>query len=90
MDDVDQFFRGLGARIVARCRGIHHVFADMVLDHLGDEAVECAAAGRRLLQDRAARAVGVEQAFDGIDLTAYASKAIQQLGFLSANMVHSG
>jgi hypothetical protein len=47
MNDLDRLFRGLGVRVVARGGRVHHMLADMILDHFGDEAVERAAAPRR-------------------------------------------
>ena len=58
MHDLDQLFRGLGARIIARQRGIDHVLENIVLHHLGDEAVERASTGRRLLARIVELAVG--------------------------------
>ena len=40
MDDLDQLLGRDRAGIVPRGRGIDHVLADMILDHLGDEPVE--------------------------------------------------
>src|SRR5579862_4667763 len=48
VDDVDQLFGRLGARVIARGSRVDHVLADVILDDLGDEAVERSAAGGRL------------------------------------------
>ena len=52
MNDLDQFLGRDRARIVMRRCGIDHMLPDMILDHLGDEPVERAAARGRLCRTR--------------------------------------
>ncbi|BCA63991.1 hypothetical protein HMP09_3225 [Sphingomonas sp. HMP9] len=68
MDDLDQRLGRDGAGIVMRGGGIDHVFADMILDHLGDEPVERAATRGGLLQDTRALRVFLDRAFERFDL----------------------
>src|SRR5579859_158248 len=88
MHDVDQFLRGLALRAVAALR-IDHMLADMVLDHLGDEAVERAAAGGRLLQDGETGPVFLEHALNRLDLAADATHAIQEFLLFLLRVCHS-
>src|SRR5580658_5585504 len=72
MHDLNEFFGGESLPRVARDLGIHHVFANVVLNDLGDEAVQRTATGGRLLEDRCAFIVRVHRAFHGLDLATYA------------------
>src|SRR5277367_2792291 len=64
------------------------MFADVVFDHLADEAVHGAATGRSLLQNPRALAVAVHQPLDGVDLTSQSFQSVEQLGFLFGDMRH--
>ncbi len=68
MNDLDQFLCRLYARVVTFGRAIDEVLQNMVLDHLGDEAVERAATCCSLLQYGRTARVFLESSFDGIEL----------------------
>ena len=86
MDDANQFLGGLPARVVVIGGGVDQVFADVVLDDLGDEAVHGAAAGCRLLEHERALLVVDARPFDRGDLSADAFEAIEKLCLLGAEM----
>jgi hypothetical protein len=88
MDDFDQILSRDYARIAARRTRIDHVLADVILDHLGDEAVQRAATGSRLLQHARAFVVGFHRTLDGINLAPQAFEPIQQFGFLFRYVTH--
>src|SRR5262245_4346906 len=87
MHDLDQLLGGLPPRRAGALR-IDQMLPDMVLDDLGDEAVEGAAAGRRLLEHRRAAAAFLENALDRVDLAANATQSAQQLRFFLLDMCH--
>jgi hypothetical protein len=60
----------------------------MILDHLGDEAVQGAATRGRLLQNPRAFVVSLNGSFDGIDLSAKPLEPIQQLALFVCHMTH--
>jgi hypothetical protein len=78
MHDFDQLLRGLRARIVMRSVGIDEVLKDMVLDHLGDEAVKRAPTRRGLLQNSGAGCIFLDPTFDGVELASNAPQADEQ------------
>lgn len=88
MDDVDEFFGGLGSRVVAGKRGIDEMFPNMILDHFRNEAVEGSAARRRLLQDTRAFLLFLDRALDGLDLAPDPLQPIEELGFLASDVRH--
>ncbi len=89
MDDLDQFLGGFAAGIGGRCGGVDHVFADMVLDDLGDEAVQGPAAGGGLLQHARALLIFADRPRYGLDLAAQTAQAVQQLGLLPRDVAHA-
>ena len=70
MDDLDQLLRRLGAWIAARSRRIDEVLENVILDHLGDESVQRAAAGGGLLQHGRATRILFDAPLDGVELSA--------------------
>lgn len=88
MNDGDEFFGRLDAWVVARGRRIDQMFADVILDHFGDEAIERATRSCRLLQHARAFTIGRDGAFDGIDLPANALESVEQLRFFVRDMAH--
>jgi hypothetical protein len=89
VDYVDQFLGGDDARIVARCARVQHMLANVIFDHFGDEAIESASTGSRLLQNPGTLEIGLDRSLNGVDLTAQALEAIQQLAFFLCNMTHA-
>jgi hypothetical protein len=88
-DDFDQLVGGSALGAVGwRCR-VDQMLADVVLDHLGDEAVERPAAGRRLLQYAGTFAILFHRAFDRFDLPAQPLQAVQQFLFLFFDVAHA-
>src|SRR5579864_978388 len=88
MDDPDQLLCSVRPRIIARRLRVDNVLADMVLDDLGDQPVERAAAGRDLLQHGGAAGILLEGAFDGVELAADAANPVEQLLPLLLRMSH--
>jgi hypothetical protein len=89
MHDIDEFLGRRDLRGVTRLAGIDHVFSDVVLNELRDKAIQRAAAGGGLLQDRGTFIVRIDGAFDRFDLTAHAFDAIQQFGFFFGDVTHN-
>ena len=59
MDDFDQFLGGYrGGGMV---RSAYNPIADVVLDHLGDKAIQRATTGGRLLQELCAACIRVQR-----------------------------
>ena len=88
VDDRDQLLGRLRPGIVARRIRIEHVLADMVLDHLGDEPVERAAAGGRLLENARAFGVGLDRALDRLELAAQPLEPVEELLFFFRDVTH--
>jgi hypothetical protein len=76
MDNFDQFFGRLSARIFSWRAEIDKMFANVVFDNFSDEPFKCAATGGRLLQDANAFLFALDSPLDGFDLTLDAAKAI--------------
>src|SRR5262249_42602904 len=90
VDDLDQLLGGAVARVVGRRLRIDEVLVNVVLDDLGDEPVEGASTGRRLLQHGGAARLLLERALDRIDLAADAPDAVAQLLLLALRIGHFG
>jgi hypothetical protein len=88
VDDLHQLLGGPGARIVPRRFRVDDMLADMAFDHLGDEPVEGAAAGGRLLQYGRTTGFLLQRAFDGIELAADAANPIEQLLLVFQSVRH--
>jgi hypothetical protein len=88
VDDPDQLLGGPGARIVPRRLRVDDVLADMAFDDLGDEAVEGAAAGGRLLQHGRAAGLLLERALDGIELAADPPDPVEQFLLVPQSVCH--
>jgi hypothetical protein len=85
--DGDQLFGG-GRRRSAILR-IDDALADVVLDHLGNEAIQRATAGGRLLQHCGAARLALEGLPHRLHLTTNAIEPLQQLGFFVVLRRHS-
>ena len=77
MNDIDELFRGLGARIIARRGRVDEMVTNVVLDDLRDESIERPAASCDLLKDGRALGLGLDRTLDGLQLSAHASDAGQ-------------
>lgn len=88
MDNVHQLFGGQRARIGTRQVAVDEMLADMVLDHLGNEAIERTPTRSRLLQNLSAFLFLPYCAFDCLDLPPDPFEAVQQLGLFSLYMSH--
>ena len=71
MNHVDQLVGGVGTR--AGRDPAKHVLAHVILEHLGEQAVDGAARGRQQVHDFGAVRITLEGAFDGFDLAIGAS-----------------
>jgi hypothetical protein len=76
MDDFDEFLCGRALRGVLIVALIDHVLSNVVLDDFRDEAVQGAAAGGCLLQNRGAFVVRLNRFFDCSNLAAQPFDAI--------------
>jgi hypothetical protein len=88
MNDFDELLGRKCLRRFSPGAWVNHVFPDMVLDHLRDEAVQGTAARSRLLKHIRALIIRLHGAFDGFDLTAQSLDAIQQLRLLFGYVTH--
>src|SRR5712691_1251374 len=88
MHDVNQFFGALGAFRVGLPGRINDVHADVVLHHLGHQAVDRATGGGDETQHFRTAHFRVQRAFDGLHLAANAAYAMQQLGLLGNRVSH--
>ncbi|HMD27131.1 MAG TPA: hypothetical protein VKH13_01065, partial [Steroidobacteraceae bacterium] len=86
--DLDEFFGGENPWRLAPGLRIDHMFADVVFYDLRNEAVQCAPACGCLLQDLSALIVGLNGAFDRLDLTTQSFDSIQQLCLFSGDVAH--
>jgi len=90
MDNGHEFLGGLHTGVRFRGALIDHVFPDVVLNHLGDKALQGATAGRGLLKDARAFLIIFNRPFDGFHLAADAAEAIEQLCLLMSDVGHDG
>jgi len=76
MNDLDQFFgrRGLGS--ITTQLGVDHMFADMILNHFGDESVQRPAASGGLLQYTSALIIRIDRSLNRFDLAAQSLQAV--------------
>jgi len=81
VDDADQLVRRHPLAAVVRRGRIDQMFADMILQHLGDEPFQRAAARRCLLQHLRTFAIGLDRPLDRVDLSAHPPQTVQQLFF---------
>ncbi|MGC1387183.1 MAG: hypothetical protein WA807_04150 [Steroidobacteraceae bacterium] len=88
VDDVDQFLRGHDTRIVPGRARIEHVLANVILNDLGDEAIQRTPTRGGLLKNAGALMIGLDRALERIDLTAQAFEAIQKFGLFFCNVAH--
>src|SRR5215831_18035454 len=88
-DHVDELLRALRALRVGLARRVDHMKPDVVLHHLGHQAVHGAADGCNHLQDVGAADLSFERTLDRLNLPADASHAGEQL-ILFANGVNHG
>src|SRR5271165_5332648 len=85
--DFDQLVGVLGA-FARRQAGSGHMAADVILHHLGHQAVHGAADRGNDLKHLGAAGLGLERTLDGCDLPANAPHPRQQLGFLADGVGH--
>jgi hypothetical protein len=88
MDNLNELFGSRHARVVALGPRVDDVLADVVLDYLGNEAIQGAPAGGGLLEYIGAVLARLDSALDGLELAAQASDAVQKLGFLFSDVAH--
>ena len=88
MDDVDEFFGGNHSGIIGGQGGVDEMLADMVFDDLGDEPLQSAAAGRRLLEHPSAFAILLNGAFNRLNLSFDPLDAIEKFDLLPFNVSH--
>ncbi len=88
MDDLHQLFRSLSSRIVLRQIRIDQVFADVVLQNLGNETLQRSTASSGLLKDPCALFVPFDGPFDRLNLPSDAPKPVEQLRPVSFDMSH--
>lgn len=88
VDDVYKLLGGKSPRVVFRQRRVDEVFANVVFDHFGDEAVKRASACCCLLEDARALLFLLNRALDGLDLAADSFQSIQELGLLERDVRH--
>src|ERR1700738_2642537 len=87
--DVDEFVRGLGARLTGTRSASHEVLADVILDDFRQQAVHGAAARGQQLHDLAAFRILVERPLDRLDLPTKAAQPIDELGLLANGVRHA-
>jgi hypothetical protein len=84
--ELDQLFRGfIGAGAVLLP---DQAFANVILDHFGNETVQRTAAGGGLLQHRGAARIAVQRALDRLHLAANAAEAAHEFGFFVVTECH--
>ncbi len=88
MDDLHQFFRSLNSGIVLRQVRIDQVFADVVLENLGNETLQRSAASSGLLKDPCALLVSFDCPFDRLNLPSDTPKPVEQLRPVPFDMSH--
>ena len=88
MDNIDQLVSCLRMRIVSWLAWIDNVLTNVILDHFGNEAVQRAAARRRLLQHPNTFNLGFHRALNGINLAAQPFKPVEKFCFFFSQMAH--
>src|SRR5215471_20235852 len=86
LDRLDQLFRA--ALTLGALRGLDDVKPNMVLDHLGHQAVDGAARGDDQMQHRGAALFLLQGPLDRLDLAGDAPNAIEQLLLFLNRMAH--
>jgi hypothetical protein len=76
MNDLDQFFGRHGLGSMTTQLGVDHMFADMILNHFGDESVQGPAAGGGLLQYTRTLVIRIDRSLNRFDLAAQALQAV--------------
>ena len=76
MNDLDQFFGRHGLGGITTQFGVDHMFADMILNHFGDESVQRPAASGGLLQYTSALIIRIDRSLNRFDLAAQAFQAV--------------
>src|ERR1700674_6048597 len=84
LHDVDEFVRGVGARLTGMRSARHEVLTDVILDDFRQQAAHGAAACGQQLHDPAAIRVLIQRPLDRLDLPTQAAEPIDELG-LPAN-----
>ena len=88
MDDIDEFLRGDGPRIVAGKVRLDQMLTDMVFDDFADKTVKSSSARGRLLENSRALVVALDGALDCRDLPLDALETIEELRLLPLDMSH--
>jgi hypothetical protein len=77
VNDLDQLRRSLGVERLRILGGVDEMSADVILDHLHQQAVDRATAPGDLMHDLRATSFAVEGALNGFDLPANAAHPVQ-------------
>src|SRR5580698_4162739 len=78
MDNLNELFSGQNPRRIASGLRVDHVLANVILDDLGDKAVQSAATRGRLLQHHRTFIVCINRALHRFYLTTHSLQAIQK------------
>jgi hypothetical protein len=85
---VDQFFSRMSALRIGLISRINEVRANMILHDLGHQPVDGAAGAGNELQHVSTTDFLIERPFDGFDLSANASHAIEEFGLFANGVGH--
>src|SRR5580700_7598920 len=88
LHDVDEFVRGLGARLTGMRSASDEVLTDVILDDFRQQAAHGAAACRQQLHDPAAIRILIQRPLDRLDLPTQAAEPIDELGLLANSVCH--
>jgi hypothetical protein len=89
VDYFDEFLGRQYLRRLACCPWIEHVFANMILNDLGNESIQSPATGSGLLQDIRTLIIRIDRALNRFNLTAQSFHAVQKLCLFFRDMTHS-
>jgi hypothetical protein len=89
VNDVDEIVGRHRLRGIRTTLWVNDMFPNVVLDHLGNEAIERPAAGRRLLQYPRTLVIRLNRALNCFDLTAQSFDAVEQLVPILCDMSHA-
>jgi hypothetical protein len=88
MHDLDQLRRRLGIERLRILGRIDQMSADVILDHLHQQAVDRATATGNLMHDLRAACLAIERALNGFDLAANAAYPVQKLLLVANDVAH--
>ena len=89
MNNLDQLGGRFRVKRIGILGGIDQMGADVILDHLDQQAIDRAPATGNLMHDLRAAGLAVEGALDGFHLPAYAAHAVEQFLFFGNGVTHS-